>query len=128
MTCDARQSSSSISRNRSTGRLVLVLALIISCAALLSVRSAASQSTTSKPRPSQSAKPASAQALTMIDLAGYNKLLADHKGKPLLVTFWATWCEPCRDEYPLVNQIAKDYASKGLVVLGVDMDDDSAVN
>jgi thiol-disulfide isomerase/thioredoxin len=54
--------------------------------------------------------------------------LADHRGKPLLVTFWATWCEPCRDEFPIINQLARDYASKGLTVLGIDMDDDSAVN
>jgi thiol-disulfide isomerase/thioredoxin len=104
----------------------LLLAGIISCALILSLTTVASQSAAPKPKPPQAAKPASAQALSLIDLAGYNKLLADHRGKPLLVTFWATWCEPCRDEYPLVNQIAKDYASKGLVVLGVDMDDDSA--
>jgi thiol-disulfide isomerase/thioredoxin len=61
----------------------------------------------------------------MIDLAGYRKLLADHRGKPLLITFWATWCEPCREEFPLVNQLAKQYAPQGLVVLGVDMDDDA---
>jgi thiol-disulfide isomerase/thioredoxin len=68
---------------------------------------------------------ASAKEMALIDLNGYKKLLADHRGKPLLVTFWATWCEPCREEYPLVNQLAKDYAAKGLVVVGVDMDDDA---
>jgi len=115
-----------IKRTPSGVRLALVLAVIIALAAVLSGNSVASQSAAPKPKTAPSAKPASAQALSLIDLAGYNKLLADHRGKPLLVTFWATWCEPCRDEYPLVNQIAKDYASKGLVVLGVDMDDDSA--
>ncbi len=63
--------------------------------------------------------------MALIDLDGYRKLLADHRGKPLLITFWATWCEPCREEYPLVNQLAKDYAARGLVVVGVDMDDDA---
>ncbi len=63
--------------------------------------------------------------IQLIDLEGYKKLLTDHRGKPLLVTFWATWCEPCRDEYPLVNELAKQYAAQGLVVVGVDMDDDA---
>jgi thiol-disulfide isomerase/thioredoxin len=75
--------------------------------------------------PPQGKSPSPAKPLDLIDLAGYRKLLADHRGKPLLITFWATWCEPCREEFPLVNQLAKQYASQGLVVLGVDMDDDA---
>ncbi len=60
----------------------------------------------------------------LIDLQGYQKILQHHKGKPLLVTFWATWCEPCRDEYPMLNELAKEYAPKGLQVVGVDFDQD----
>jgi thiol-disulfide isomerase/thioredoxin len=116
--------------NISAVRLSLALAAIISCAVVVSTNSIAAppQSATPTAHSSQAAKPGAPRELSQIDLAGYNKLLADHKGKPLLVTFWATWCEPCRDEFPIINQIARDYASKGLVVLGVDMDDDSAVN
>jgi len=66
--------------------------------------------------------------LPLIDLAGYNQVLAKFKGKPLLVTFWATWCEPCRDEYPLIVDLEKKYAPQGLAVFGVDMDDDSDMN
>ena len=111
-------------------RLSLALAIITSCAVVLSTNSLASQPQPSAPttHSSQAAKTTAPRELSQIDLAGYNKLLADHKGKPLLVTFWATWCEPCRDEFPIINQIARDYASKSLVVLGVDMDDDSAIN
>jgi thiol-disulfide isomerase/thioredoxin len=58
----------------------------------------------------------------LIDLAGYNKLLAKYRGKPLLVTFWATWCEPCRDEFPMVVELAKQYAPQGLSVFGVSLD------
>jgi thiol-disulfide isomerase/thioredoxin len=60
----------------------------------------------------------------LIDKQDYQKLLEQYHGKPLLVTFWATWCEPCRDEYPMLNELAKKYASQGLKVVGVSMDDD----
>jgi thiol-disulfide isomerase/thioredoxin len=60
----------------------------------------------------------------MIDAAAYQKIVAKYRGKPLLVTFWATWCEPCRDEYPMLNELAKQYAPQGLRVVGVSMDDD----
>jgi thiol-disulfide isomerase/thioredoxin len=62
--------------------------------------------------------------LKIIDTQGYQQLLEQYRGKPLLVTFWATWCEPCRDEYPMLNQLAKEYAAKGLNVVGVNLDDD----
>src|ERR1700686_3926051 len=60
----------------------------------------------------------------LLDTKGYQKLLQQYRGKPLLVTFWATWCEPCRDEYPMLNELAKQYAPQGLKVVGVSMDDD----
>src|SRR5271157_2348021 len=60
----------------------------------------------------------------LIDVQGYQRILQHYKGKPLLVTFWATWCEPCRDEYPMLNDLAKEYAPKGLQVVGVDFDQD----
>jgi thiol-disulfide isomerase/thioredoxin len=60
----------------------------------------------------------------VIDAQGYQKLIEHYRGKPLLVTFWATWCEPCRDEYPMLDELAKQYAPKGLHVVGVNLDDD----
>jgi thiol-disulfide isomerase/thioredoxin len=60
----------------------------------------------------------------LMDTQGYQKLLQQYKGKPLLVTFWATWCEPCRDEYPMLNELARQYAPQGLKVVGVSLDQD----
>jgi thiol-disulfide isomerase/thioredoxin len=60
----------------------------------------------------------------LIDVQAYQKLLEQYHGKPLLVTFWATWCEPCRDEYPMLNELAKQYEPQGLKVVGVSLDDD----
>jgi thiol-disulfide isomerase/thioredoxin len=72
----------------------------------------------------QTPKSATPRDLEIIDTEGYQKLLKQYLGKPLLVTFWATWCEPCRDEYPMLNELAKQYAPQGLQVVGVSLDDD----
>ena len=66
--------------------------------------------------------------LPLIDLAGYNKLLAKYKGKPLLVTFWATWCEPCRDEFPTLVALSEEYRPKGLEVFGINLDSNADMN
>jgi thiol-disulfide isomerase/thioredoxin len=64
----------------------------------------------------------------LIDLAGYNQVLAKYRGKPVLVTFWATWCEPCRDEFPMIVELTKQYAPQGLSVFGVSLDDDADIH
>jgi thiol-disulfide isomerase/thioredoxin len=74
------------------------------------------------------AKPAVSTELPLIDLARYKQLIGRYKGKALLVTFWATWCEPCREEYPSIVKLAAKYEPRGLSVIGVDMDDDADMN
>jgi thiol-disulfide isomerase/thioredoxin len=73
---------------------------------------------------SASAQTPSPKDPPLIDSQDFQKLLQQYKGKPLLVTFWATWCEPCRDEYPMLNELAKQYAPQGLKVVGVSLDQD----
>ena len=72
----------------------------------------------------QGAKTATQRDPELIDTQGYEKLVQQYRGKALLVTFWATWCEPCRDEYPMLNELAKQYAPQGLKVVGVNLDQD----
>ena len=64
----------------------------------------------------------------LVDLAGLQRLLSAQRGHPLLLTIWATWCEPCRDEYPMVNELAKQFAPQGLRVVGISYDDDAEIN
>jgi cytochrome c biogenesis protein CcmG, thiol:disulfide interchange protein DsbE len=51
--------------------------------------------------------------------------LADYKGKVVVLNMWASWCEPCREEMPLLQKVHKEIAGKGGVVLGVDTQDAS---
>lgn len=48
--------------------------------------------------------------------------LSDYKGKVVVLNFWATWCPPCREEIPDLVLLQQQYASQGLVVLGISMD------
>jgi thiol-disulfide isomerase/thioredoxin len=61
----------------------------------------------------------------LVDLAGYKEVVAKYHGKGLLVTFWATWCQPCRDEYPMIIELSKEYGPQGLAVVGVTLDENA---
>lgn len=52
--------------------------------------------------------------------------LSDFKGKVVVLNFWATWCPPCVEEAPALNHLQQRIASRGGVIIGVSIDDDSA--
>jgi len=56
------------------------------------------------------------------DLEGKTVKLSEFKGKPVLLDFWATWCPPCRASIPGIEKLHKSYGGKGLVVLGISLD------
>ena len=60
---------------------------------------------------------------TLKDMRGATVQLASYKGRPLIVNFWATWCPPCKLEIPWFIEFKHQYASKGLEILGVSIDD-----
>ena len=49
--------------------------------------------------------------------------LARYRGKVVLVNFWATWCEPCRDEMPSIQKLRDKLASQPFAVLAVNLDE-----
>ena len=53
-----------------------------------------------------------------------NVRLSEHLGQVVLLNFWATWCGPCRQEMPLLDALYSKYQRAGLVLLGINIDED----
>jgi cytochrome c biogenesis protein CcmG/thiol:disulfide interchange protein DsbE len=63
-------------------------------------------------------------ALVFDSLYGDGEIrLSDYRGQAVVLNFWASWCEPCKDEAPLLEETWQRYRDEGLVVLGVDAQD-----
>jgi thiol-disulfide isomerase/thioredoxin len=60
---------------------------------------------------------------TLNTLDGQKLTTTQYAGQVVILTFWATWCVPCREELPLLSGYAKEHANEGLVVLGFSLDD-----
>ncbi len=56
---------------------------------------------------------------------GENLRLSEYRGDVVMINFWATWCGPCRQEMPLLDELYQRYSRVGFNLLGVNIDDDS---
>jgi len=56
---------------------------------------------------------------------GENLRLSEYRGDVVMINFWATWCGPCRQEMPLLDELYNRYQRVGFNLLGVNIDDDS---
>jgi cytochrome c biogenesis protein CcmG, thiol:disulfide interchange protein DsbE len=114
---------------RSGRRLILVVLVVVAvvlpaAAALLDRRAPATRlAPLPPPAPSTAVQtyPAGvpAPALRLPGLGGARVDLATLRGRPVVVNFWATWCEPCVREFPLLRSAAADHRGQRLVVVGV---------
>jgi thiol-disulfide isomerase/thioredoxin len=59
---------------------------------------------------------------TLVTFDGQKVSTPDLVGNVVILTFWATWCSPCREELPLLSKYATEHASEGLKVLGFSLD------
>ncbi len=61
-------------------------------------------------------------SLVLPNLKGEKIDVVQFRGKVVLLNFWATWCAPCREEIPYLNELHKQYKENGLVVVGISLD------
>ncbi len=71
---------------------------------------------------------ATAPKVEPIDTDRLKQLLKRDSQKPLLVNFWATWCDPCREEFPDLVKVDTDYRPRGLDFIAVTLDDLADIN
>jgi thiol-disulfide isomerase/thioredoxin len=65
--------------------------------------------------------------ISMPDAKGVSHALAEWKGRPLMVNFWATWCDPCRREIPLLKKLRRERSAESLEIVGIAVDFRDAV-
>lgn len=76
----------------------------------------------SRKRKSRAAKPS--VVVREIDAAALTAILKrESAARPLLVNFWATWCDPCREEFPELVKLDREFRPKGLDMIAVSLDD-----
>jgi len=61
--------------------------------------------------------------LLPVSETNYQKIVAAHRGKVVLVNFWATWCEPCREEMPFLASLENRLRDRGLVLIAISADE-----
>jgi len=103
--------------------IFVVVALAISLMLVFAYKATGKQPSESS-GPTGAGKPAPEFALESLD--GKTIKLSDLRGKAVVVNFWATWCQPCRVEMPWFVELQKEYGPDGLVILGINADEDAS--
>jgi thiol-disulfide isomerase/thioredoxin len=62
-------------------------------------------------------------SLSDLDPAKFAEVVAEHRGKVVLVDLWATWCKPCVEMFPHTVELHRKFAGQGLAVVSVSLDD-----
>jgi thiol-disulfide isomerase/thioredoxin len=72
-----------------------------------------------------SALSGSAPDFTLKSDSGQNLRLSEHRGQVVMINFWASWCGPCRQEMPILDELQQRYSKAGFTVLGVNVEQDN---
>ena len=99
------------------GLLALGLLLLPACSA--PTASSADDTEAASSDASKSDEPRVAPAFTLPRVGGGEVSLADTDGRVRLVDFWTTWCSPCRDEIPMLNELQLAYGERGLDIIAI---------
>jgi thiol-disulfide isomerase/thioredoxin len=104
------------------GLFSFAAAVVAGCRGEASKPAAAPASTPAK---SQASAPVDAAPITVevVDRAGYDQAIAKHRGKVVLVDFWATWCGPCKEAFPHTVELSRRFAADGLAVVSCSLDE-----
>ncbi|HZN08153.1 MAG TPA: redoxin domain-containing protein [Pyrinomonadaceae bacterium] len=105
-------------------RVFRVVIAVCVCVLLASFAVPAQKKGRTAKSPAKSQKP----VVSAIDTEALKLLITEERERPLLVNFWATWCDPCRDEFPDLVKIDKEYRPHSLDFVTISLDDFSEIN
>ena len=95
-----------------------VLLLLVAALPLLAIAATPQQTLTPiEPRPE-------APDFTLVDMDGVTYHLAELRGRPVIVNFWATWCPPCRDELPSMQRAWLTFRDQGVAMVAINVGED----
>ena len=116
---------SEVMLNTKSYKLLIILAIAGLVVALVAAGLLLTQGDTRNVLPPESSSGIKELAtdFTLKLLDGKDFHLNDYKGKPVLINFFASWCLPCREEMPVLEKIVNEYNPKGVVFLGIAVDD-----
>ncbi len=100
-------------------RFVLPLAIVFLLAAC---RSEQKTESSGEPQSRERATNGGSIGVEAIDESGFEKLTQERNGKMLLLNVWATWCIPCKEEFPDLVRLAEDYRNRDVEIVGLSVD------
>ena len=107
---------------------IATVVLISSCTLMLSLAAPAQKKQQGAAHKNSETSVVPRPVVAELNTESLKNLLSQHRQRPLLVNFWATWCDPCRDEFPELVKIDSDYKQRSLDFVTVSLDDVKIIN